>query len=149
MRTRPPTWSRCSESTSAEERTAHDELPDLSRISTKRWETLNQYHSAVTNEPTTSTASVLFTDLVGSTELRTRLGEEVADDIRRRHDEVAAAAIEEAAGRVVKSTGDGLMAVCDSAADAVAAADRGTAACDRTRRRPTRADRHSRRRVGG
>ncbi|MCZ7529751.1 MAG: AAA family ATPase [Acidimicrobiia bacterium] len=72
--------------------------------------------------PTTSTASVLFTDLVGSTELRSRLGEEAADDLRREHDAVVTAAIEAPDGRVVKSTGDGLMAVFDSAADAVAAA---------------------------
>jgi hypothetical protein len=33
-------------------------------------------------------AVVLFTDLVGSTQLRSRLGEEAADDLRRVHDGV-------------------------------------------------------------
>jgi len=70
----------------------------------------------------TSTASVLFTDVVGSTELRARLGEEAADEFRRAHDDAVAAAIEESKGRVVKSMGDGLMAVFDAAADAVGAA---------------------------
>ncbi len=65
---------------------------------------------------------MLFTDLVGSTELRSRLGEEAADVVRRLHDDVVTAAIEGPNGRVVKSLGDGLMAVFDSAADAVAAA---------------------------
>ena len=73
---------------------------------------------------TTSTASVLFTDVVGSTELRGRLGEEAADELRRTHDAVVTAAIVESNGRVVKSLGDGLMAVFDSAADAVQSADR-------------------------
>src|SRR4051794_12929181 len=71
---------------------------------------------------TTSTASVVFTDLVGSTELRSRVGEDAADEIRRRHDAALTAAIEANNGRVVKSLGDGLMAVFDAAADAVAAA---------------------------
>src|SRR4051812_45390991 len=73
-------------------------------------------------DATTSTASVLFTDLVGSTELRSRVGEESADEIRRRHDAVLTTAIEANHGRVVKSLGDGLMAVFEAAADAVAAA---------------------------
>lgn len=72
-------------------------------------------------EQATSTATVLFTDLVGSTELRTRLGEERADELRRTHDAVVQDAIEVNNGRVVKSLGDGLMAVFESAADAVAA----------------------------
>jgi class 3 adenylate cyclase len=33
-----------------------------------------------------STAIVLFTDLVGSTELRSRLGEEGTEEVRRKHD---------------------------------------------------------------
>ena len=33
-----------------------------------------------------STAIVLFTDLVGSTELRSRLGEDAAEELRRDHD---------------------------------------------------------------
>ena len=71
---------------------------------------------------TTSTASVVFTDVVGSTELRGRLGEEAADEFRRAHDAAVTAAIVESNGRVVKSLGDGLMAVFDSAADAVESA---------------------------
>ena len=76
----------------------------------------------MTSSQTTSTASVLFTDVVGSTELRARLGEEAADEFRRAHDVVVTAAIEDSNGRVVKSMGDGLMAVFDAAADAVEAA---------------------------
>jgi len=53
------------------------------------------------------TVSALFTDLVGSTELRARVGEESADRLRRIHDSLV---IEANGGRVVKSTGDGAMA---------------------------------------
>lgn len=69
-----------------------------------------------------TTASVLFTDVVGSTEVRARLGDEVADHLRRFHDDTLSAVITLRGGRVVKSLGDGLMAVFDAAADAVAAA---------------------------
>lgn len=68
------------------------------------------------------TKSVLFTDLVGSTELRVELGEEGADELRRVHDALLNDAISSAGGVVVKGLGDGVMATFDSAADAVAAA---------------------------
>ncbi|MGH9009086.1 MAG: ATP-binding protein, partial [Acidimicrobiia bacterium] len=71
---------------------------------------------------TRATATVLFTDLVGSTELRGRLGEEAAEDLRRKHDELLARAVEGHGGRVVKGLGDGIMAAFSGAADAVAAA---------------------------
>src|SRR5438874_10364461 len=69
-----------------------------------------------------TTATVLFTDLVGSTELRGRLGEEAADELRRKHDQLLAQAVEANNGRVVKGLGDGIMATFAGAADAVAAA---------------------------
>jgi predicted ATPase/class 3 adenylate cyclase len=68
------------------------------------------------------TKSVLFTDLVGSTELRVKLGEECADELRRVHDTLLTEAVNSSGGAVVKSLGDGIMATFDSAADAVAAA---------------------------
>ena len=68
------------------------------------------------------TKSVLFTDLVGSTELRVRVGEAAADELRRAHDGLCAEAITAHGGTVVKGLGDGLMATFDSAADAVAGA---------------------------
>ena len=69
-------------------------------------------------------ASVLFTDLVDSTALRSRWGDEAADGVRRAHDEALSAVVIAAGGVVVKSLGDGLMAVFDAAADAVGAAVR-------------------------
>ena len=46
-----------------------------------------------------STAILLFTDLVGSTELRSRLGEDAADELRRKHDALMARAVEASQGR--------------------------------------------------
>ncbi len=70
----------------------------------------------------TEMRSVLFTDLVASTELRVKLGEERADALRRRHDRLLAEAVEAHGGRVVKGLGDGIMATFGAAVDAVAAA---------------------------
>jgi class 3 adenylate cyclase/tetratricopeptide (TPR) repeat protein len=81
-----------------------------------------------------TTATVLFTDLVGSTELRGRLGEEAADELRRRHDQVLAQAVEANNGRVVKGLEDGIMATFGGAADAVAAAVAIQQAVDRLNR---------------
>lgn len=68
-----------------------------------------------------STATVLFTDLVGSTELRSRLGP-AAEALRRKHDGLLTRAIQANQGQVVKNVGDGVMATFVGAADAVAAA---------------------------
>ena len=69
-----------------------------------------------------ATAIVLFTDLVGSTELRSRLGEDAADTLRHKHDALVAGAVEASRGKVVKNLGDGIMATFAGAADAVEAA---------------------------
>jgi class 3 adenylate cyclase len=69
-----------------------------------------------------TTATILFTDLVGSTELRGRLGEEPAEGLRRTHDRLLAQGVETNGGRVVKGLGDGIMATFAGASDAVAAA---------------------------
>src|SRR5438093_7968814 len=81
-----------------------------------------------------ATATVLFTDLVASTELRGRLGEEAADSLRRTHDRLLTQAVEAHAGRVVKGLGDGIMATFPGAADAVAAAVAIQQAVDRQNR---------------
>jgi class 3 adenylate cyclase len=84
-----------------------------------------------------STAIVLFTDLVGSTELRSRLGEQAAEDVRRQHDQLLTEAVEAHGGRVVKGLGDGIMATFPGASDAVAAAVAIQQAVDRLSRSPT------------
>jgi class 3 adenylate cyclase len=64
--------------------------------------------------------AVLFTDLVGSTELLDRLGDDAAHHLRRRHFALLRHAVREHGGREVKSLGDGLMVVFGSARPAVA-----------------------------
>lgn len=68
------------------------------------------------------TWTVLFTDLVGSTELRTRVGDDAADDLRATHDRLLGEAVEANEGEVIKGLGDGVMAAFPGAADAVACA---------------------------
>ncbi len=66
--------------------------------------------------------TVVFTDLVGSTALRARVGEESADVLRRAHDESLGAVATAQHGHVVKGGGDGLLCTFESASDALAAA---------------------------
>jgi class 3 adenylate cyclase/tetratricopeptide (TPR) repeat protein len=68
------------------------------------------------------TLAVLFTDMVGSTEQRARLGDAAADEVRRMHDRIVEVAARRFGGEVVKGTGDGAMVVFGSAAEAVDAA---------------------------
>ncbi|MGZ6912899.1 MAG: adenylate/guanylate cyclase domain-containing protein, partial [Acidimicrobiia bacterium] len=78
------------------------------------------------------TGTILFTDLVGSTALRTALGDEAFDEQRRRHDRLLAGAIERYRGELVKHEGDGVMAMFGSAADAIGCAASMQRAVDRT-----------------
>ena len=66
--------------------------------------------------------SVMFTDIVGSTELAQRLGDDVAMELLSTHDAIVRAAVAEHGGRVIKHTGDGIMAVFLSPVQAVKAA---------------------------
>ena len=68
------------------------------------------------------TVTVLIADLVGSTKQEARVGPVVADQLRVEYFGLLRGAIDEAGGREVKNTGDGLIAVFDSAAAAVSAA---------------------------
>jgi class 3 adenylate cyclase len=67
-------------------------------------------------------ATVLFTDIVGSTERAASLGDEPWRDLLSEHDRVVRGVIELNRGRVVKSVGDGFLAVFDGPARAVRAA---------------------------
>ncbi len=71
---------------------------------------------------TTESATILFTDMVGSTELSQRLSPDVADEMRRHHFSILRKAIAEVGGREVKNLGDGLMVVFGSASAAMTCA---------------------------
>ena len=68
--------------------------------------------------------TVLFTDIVGSTELTQRLGDDAAMRFLQVHDQVVRDALRELAGREIKHTGDGIMASFLSAAAAARCAMR-------------------------
>jgi class 3 adenylate cyclase len=55
----------------------------------------------------TQTVTVLFTDLVGSTELLSCFGDAVADELRREHFSLLRAVVAEAGGHEIKSTATG------------------------------------------
>src|SRR4051812_7094256 len=69
----------------------------------------------------TGTLAFLFTDISGSTRLW-ELQPGAMTEALQRHDAILTDAIGSAAGTVVKTTGDGMMAVFATAADAVDAA---------------------------
>jgi predicted ATPase/class 3 adenylate cyclase len=68
----------------------------------------------------TRTLAFLFTDIEGSTGLWERFPQSMKGSLER-HDTILRDAVEKAAGEVVKTTGDGLMAVFRSAGDGVRA----------------------------
>jgi class 3 adenylate cyclase/tetratricopeptide (TPR) repeat protein len=68
------------------------------------------------------TVTLLFTDLVGSTELLDRLGDEAAERLRGDHFRVLREAVGAHGGHEVKSLGDGLMVVFPGALAGVACA---------------------------
>ncbi|HEY3241175.1 MAG TPA: AAA family ATPase [Acidimicrobiia bacterium] len=62
--------------------------------------------------------ALLFTDLVGSTELIDRLGDEAGEELRRTHFALLRQAVAETGGDEVKNLGDGLMVAFPSAVQA-------------------------------
>jgi class 3 adenylate cyclase len=73
-------------------------------------------------DPDRVLATVLFTDIVASTERAAEMGDARWRDLLDKHDDVVAAEIERFQGRRVKTTGDGVMATFDGPARAVRAA---------------------------
>jgi len=67
----------------------------------------------------TGTITVLFTDLVGSTEHLSDLGDDDADRLRRAYFKILRDTVAQHSGREVKNLGDGIMAVFASAIDAL------------------------------
>lgn len=63
--------------------------------------------------------TVLFTDIVGSTDIAAALGDEAWRRTLDRHDEIVRRYLERYQGREVKATGDGFLAVFDGPARAV------------------------------
>ena len=62
------------------------------------------------SEVDTGLRAIMFTDLVGSTEVSTRDGDASAMELLRHHDEIVRASLASHGGREVKHTGDGIFA---------------------------------------
>jgi class 3 adenylate cyclase len=67
-------------------------------------------------------AAVMFTDIVGSTEIAVRLGDARWGELLRRHDALVREEVAAHGGRVVKSLGDGALTVFDGPSRAMACA---------------------------
>ena len=66
--------------------------------------------------------TVMFTDMVGSTDLTQAQGDKAAQNIVRRHNTIVRNALAEHQGKEIKHTGDGIMASFTSAASGVESA---------------------------
>ena len=67
----------------------------------------------------TENVAIMFTDIVGSTELFQSLSPSAADEVRRGHFSILRQVITETGGTEVKNLGDGLMVVFSSASAAL------------------------------
>jgi pimeloyl-ACP methyl ester carboxylesterase len=74
-------------------------------------------------EPTRKLATVLFTDIVGSTERAASLGDGAWRSLLERHDSMIRRALMRFSGREIKSTGDGFIAVFDGPSAAIRGAE--------------------------
>jgi class 3 adenylate cyclase len=68
--------------------------------------------------------TILFTDIVDSTSLTRRIGDEAAMELLEVHDSIVRGALSDLGGREIKHLGDGIMASFVSAAAAVKCATR-------------------------
>jgi pimeloyl-ACP methyl ester carboxylesterase len=73
-------------------------------------------------EPDRVLATVLFTDICGSTERAAAMGDSAWRSLLQRHDELVNAEVVRHRGKAVKSTGDGVLATFDGPARAIGAA---------------------------
>ncbi|MFA7431054.1 MAG: adenylate/guanylate cyclase domain-containing protein [Rhodospirillaceae bacterium] len=69
-----------------------------------------------------NSVTLMFTDMVGSTDITHAIGDMAAQDIIRAHNHIVRTALSHFGGREVKHTGDGIMASFDEPEDAVRAA---------------------------
>jgi class 3 adenylate cyclase len=91
-----------------------DRVPSSRYVETFAWthEQLRSWQAAQNADRVLAT--VLFTDIVGSTEQAAALGDQGWRRLLDRHDRVARAEVERFRGRLVKSTGDGILATFDA-----------------------------------
>jgi len=91
------------------------ETPELALDAIQEFLTGARHASA----PDRLLATVLFTDIVGSTQQAGRLGDQRWRELLELHDQAARRWVQAFGGRLVKSTGDGILATFDSPARAI------------------------------
>ena len=74
-------------------------------------------------EPTRRLATVLFTDIVGSTQRMSEIGDRKWRDLLERHDGMVRRALSRFSGQEVNTTGDGFLALFDGPSAAIRCAD--------------------------
>jgi len=86
---------------------------------TLNWTGLRTFFASKALLPERFLATILFTDLVGSTEQASKLGDTAWADLLAHFEQVVRGELERARGREVKTTGDGMLAVFDGPATAI------------------------------
>lgn len=66
---------------------------------------------------TRTLSTIVFTDIVGSTERAAQMGDHAWREVLDKHDAAAAGRVAEFDGRLVKTTGDGVLATFDGPSD--------------------------------
>ena len=79
------------------------------------FEAMRSFGRGVDVRDNRSLATILFTDIVDSTAVANRIGDARWKELVAQHNEQAQAAVDRHRGRVVKWTGDGMLAVFDGA----------------------------------
>ena len=105
------------------------ELPGVDSVlwGTGQAEIIAEIESFVTGNRSAPTsdrrlATVLFTDIVGSTRRAAEVGDQAWRELLGRHDALVRSSVESAGGRIIKTTGDGVLATFDGPGRAIEAA---------------------------
>ena len=83
---------------------------------------LEAWRQPIRPSETSGPLAVLFTDIVGSTGMAVRLGDDAAQHVVHTHNQVVRTALANSHGREIKHTGDGIMASFSLISNAVEAA---------------------------
>lgn len=83
---------------------------------------MKDWNTPQTRQLANSAVTILFTDMIGSTDMTHQVGDAAAQDVIRAHNSIVRNALSNHRGKEVKHTGDGIMASFDDAVDAVRAA---------------------------
>ena len=92
-----------------------DDATTLLTKAVERW----KQTGAEEEEQNTGPTTVMFTDIVGSTRMNQTLGDEVAQVVVRKHNEIVRGALDRHDGLEIKHTGDGIMASFKNTVNAV------------------------------